>query len=139
MAARALAVRAGSEAAGTFVRGTFVQPLVAIEWEAWQRTACREGSPHSSEIRTSVPIRRAKMSKFPTRISAARRNAEALLSRSKKQESTLKLEQEREHDAMVEKTARLRALRLAKEASDREAAASAPPSARPKSRRAAQK
>ena len=72
------------------------------------------------------------MSKFPTRISAARRNAEALLSRSKKQESTLKLEQEREHDAMVEKTARLRALRLAKEASDREAAASAPPSARPK-------
>jgi hypothetical protein len=40
---------------------------------------------------------------------------------------------------MVEKTARLRALRLAKEASDREAAASAPPSARPKSRRAAQK
>jgi len=79
------------------------------------------------------------MSKFPTRISAARRNAEALLSRSKKQESTLKLEQEREHDAMVEKTARLRALRLAKEASDLEAAASAPPSARLKSRRAAQK
>ena len=47
------------------------------------------------------------MSKFPTRISAARRNAEALLSRSKKQESTLKLEQEREHDAMLEKTLRL--------------------------------
>jgi hypothetical protein len=79
------------------------------------------------------------MSKFPTRISAARRNAEALLSRSKKQESTLKLEQEREHDAMVEKTARLRALRLAKEAADREAAASAPPAARPKARRAGQK
>jgi hypothetical protein len=79
------------------------------------------------------------MSKFPTRISAARRNAEALLSRSKKQESTLKLEQEREHDAMVEKTARLRALRLAKEASDREVAAAAPTSARPKSRRAVQK
>ena len=66
------------------------------------------------------------MSKFPTRISAARRNAEALLSRSKTQESTLKLEQEREHDAMGEKTARLRALRLAKEEADREAAASAP-------------
>jgi hypothetical protein len=79
------------------------------------------------------------MSKFPTRISAARRNAEALLSRSKKQESTLKLEQEREHDAMVEKTARLRALRLAKEAADREAAASTPPAARPKARRAGQK
>lgn len=73
------------------------------------------------------------MNKFPTRISAARRNAEALLSRGKKQESSFKLEQEREHDAMVEKTARLRALRLAKEAADREAAASAP-AARPKSR-----
>ena len=79
------------------------------------------------------------MSKFPTRISAARRNAEALLSRSKKQESTLKLEQEREHDAMVEKTARLRALRLAKEAADREAAAATVATARPKSRRAGQK
>ena len=79
------------------------------------------------------------MSKFPTRISAARRNAEALLSRSKKQESTLKLEQEREHDAMVEKTARLRALRLAKEAADREAAVQTVATARPKSRRAGQK
>ena len=79
------------------------------------------------------------MNKFPTRISAARRNAEALLSRSKKQESTLKIEQERERDAMVEKTARLRALRLAKETADREAAASAVATARPKSRRAGQK
>ena len=79
------------------------------------------------------------MSKFPTRISAARRNAEALLSRSKKQESTLKLEQEREHDAMVEKTARLRALRLAKEAADQEAAATKIATARPKSRGAGQK
>jgi hypothetical protein len=79
------------------------------------------------------------MSKFPTRISAARRNAEALLSRTKKQESTLKLEQEREHDAMVEKTARLRALRLAKEAADREAAVQTVATARPKSRRAGQK
>ena len=79
------------------------------------------------------------MSKFPTRISAARRNAEALLSRSKKQESTLKLEQEREHDAMLEKTARLRALRLAKEAADREAAAVAAATPRLKSRRAGQK
>jgi hypothetical protein len=139
MAAGALAACAGGEAARTFVRGTFVQPYVAIEWAARKRVACRERSPDPSEIRTSVPIRRAKMSKFPTRISAARRNAEALLSRSKKQESTLKLEQEREHDAMVEKTARLRALRLAKEAADREAAASAPPASRPKARRVAQK
>ena len=79
------------------------------------------------------------MSKFPTRISAARRNAEALLSRGKKQESNLKIEQEREHDAMVEKTARLRALRLAKEAADREAALIAAATAGPKSRRAGQK
>jgi hypothetical protein len=79
------------------------------------------------------------MTKFPTRISAARRNAEALLSRGKKQESTLKIEQERERDAMVEKTARLRALRLAKEATDREAATAAAATARPKSRRAGQK
>ncbi|MGB2932471.1 MAG: hypothetical protein WBE08_03725 [Methyloceanibacter sp.] len=78
------------------------------------------------------------MNKFPTRISAARRNAEAMLSRSKKQESTLKVEQEREHDAMVEKTARLRALRLAKEDAEREAAAAAPPP-RPKPRAARRK
>lgn len=79
------------------------------------------------------------MTKFPTRISAARRNAEALLSRGKKQDSTLKIEQERERDAMVEKMARLRALRLAKEAADREAAAAAAATAPPKSRRAGQK
>ena len=139
MEAGALTACTGSEAARAFVCGAFVHALVAIEWTACERAACREGSAHPSEIRTSVPIRRAKMSKFPSRISAARRNAEALLSRSKKQESTLKLEQEREHDAMVEKTARLRALRLAKEAADREAAASAPPASRPKARRAGQK
>jgi hypothetical protein len=79
------------------------------------------------------------MTKFPTRISAARRNAEALLSRGKKQDSTLKIEQERERDVMVEKMARLRALRLAKEAADREAAAAAAATAPPKSRRAGQK
>jgi hypothetical protein len=77
------------------------------------------------------------MNQFNSRISAARRNAEAMLNRSKKPDSTLKVEQEKEHDAMVEKTARLRALRLAKEAADREAAAAATP--RPKKARAAQK
>jgi hypothetical protein len=70
------------------------------------------------------------MSKFPTRVSAARRNAEALLSRKTKREETLKLDQEREHEAMVQKTARLRELRLAKEAADREAAPAAAPTAR---------
>ena len=66
------------------------------------------------------------MNKFPNRVSAARRNAEALLGKNQKRESTFKLEQERERDAMVEKTARLRELRLAKEAADREVAASKP-------------
>ncbi len=78
------------------------------------------------------------MNKFPTRVSAARRNAEAMLSKSQKRESTLKLEQEREHDAMVEKTTRLRELRLAKEAADRESAA-LKPAPRSKSQRQAQK
>jgi hypothetical protein len=76
------------------------------------------------------------MNKYPSRISAARRNAEAMLNQTKKKEASFKLDQEREHDAMVLKTARLRELRLAKEAADKEAAASAPaPGA--KSRRAA--
>jgi hypothetical protein len=70
------------------------------------------------------------MSKFPTRVSAARRNAEAMLNRTKKRASSLREEQEREQDAMAMKTARLRELRLAKEAADKEAAASAPPAVR---------
>ena len=41
------------------------------------------------------------MTQFNSRISAARRNAEAMLNRSKKPDSTLKVEQEKEHDAMV--------------------------------------
>lgn len=77
------------------------------------------------------------MSKLPSRDSAARRNAEALLNQTKKRESSFKLDQEREHDAMVLKTTRLRELRLAKEAADREAAASAP-APRPKTRRSKQ-
>jgi hypothetical protein len=75
------------------------------------------------------------MSKPPS--SAARRNAEAMLNQTKKRESSFKLEQEREHEAMAQKTARLRELRLAKEAADKEAAASAPPP-RPKVRRSKQ-
>src|SRR4029077_5326123 len=70
MAARALAAFAGGEARRAFLRSTGVQPFVAVEWAAGKRVACREGRAHPSEIRTSVPIRRAKMSKFPTRISA---------------------------------------------------------------------
>jgi hypothetical protein len=78
------------------------------------------------------------MTKVPTRMSAARRNAEAMLSQSQKQVSSLKLEQDRERDSMSEKIARLRALRLAKEAADIEAAA-AQPAPRPKARRAVKK
>ena len=76
------------------------------------------------------------MNKTPTRTSAARRNAEAMLNQNRKRESSFMQEQAREHDARVEKTARLRALRLAKEAEDREAAALAPaPTPRSKSRK----
>jgi hypothetical protein len=66
------------------------------------------------------------MSKISPPMSSARRNAEALLNQSKKREASFKLEQEREYEAMVSKTTRLRELRLAKEAADQEAAAMLP-------------
>ena len=69
------------------------------------------------------------MSKPSSRASAARRNAEALLSKAQKREQTFKLDQEREHEAMMLKTARLRELRLAKEAEDEKLKVAAPPSA----------
>ena len=78
------------------------------------------------------------MSKLPSRLSAARRNAEAILNQSKKRESTFKLEQEREHEAMALKTARLRELRLAKEAEEAKQAPAAAPAARRKIRRSKQ-
>ena len=78
------------------------------------------------------------MSKFPSRVSAARRNAEAMLNRNKKQASGLREEQERERDAVAVKTARLRELRLAKEAADKEAAAAPPAARRSKPRRSKQ-
>jgi len=57
----------------------------------------------------------------PSRMSAARRNAETILSQSRKRQESFKLEQKLANDAMAEKTARLRELRLAKEAADKEA------------------
>ncbi len=79
------------------------------------------------------------MSKPPSGMSTARRNAEALLSRAQKRDSELKLEQDRESEALALKTARLRALRLAKEAAEQGAVAAAPPRARrPKPRRSKQ-
>jgi hypothetical protein len=78
------------------------------------------------------------MSKISPPMSSARRNAEALLNQSKKREASFKLEQERKQEELAMKTARLRALRLAKEAADQEAVASAP--TRPtKARRARRK
>ena len=71
------------------------------------------------------------MSKTSIRSSAARRNAEALLSKTQKREATFKLDQEREHEAMVLKMARLRELRLAKEAAEKKPEASASPHPRP--------
>jgi hypothetical protein len=68
------------------------------------------------------------MEKILPRMSAARRNAEALMMQPKTPESSLKIEREREYEAMMSKTAHLRELRLAKEAADREAAALTPTS-----------
>jgi len=59
----------------------------------------------------------------PSHMSAARRNAETILSQSRKRQESFKLA----HDAMTEKTARLRELRLAKEAADRDAEVANPP------------
>jgi hypothetical protein len=53
-----------------------------------------------------------------------------------KRSSSLKAEQDREYKAMVTKTARLRELRLAKEAADKETASrAAPPPRRPRAQR----
>jgi hypothetical protein len=66
------------------------------------------------------------VNKVVARMSAARRNAEALMAPMSTRETSLKLQQERERDAMAAKTEHLRELRLAKEAADREAAGHAP-------------
>jgi hypothetical protein len=79
------------------------------------------------------------MSKPTSGVSAARRNAEALLNKTKKRESDFKLEQQRENEALALKTARLRELRLAKEAAEQSTMATNPPPARrPKPRRSKQ-
>ena len=69
------------------------------------------------------------MSKAAERMSAARRNAETPFGKSKPQGQNFKLDQEREAEAMSLKTARLRELRLAKEAADSAAKALVPPKA----------
>ncbi len=62
---------------------------------------------------------------------STRRNAEALLSKTKKREWDFKLERERESEALAQKTARLRELLLAKEAAEQSAAPPSPPRAKP--------
>jgi hypothetical protein len=80
------------------------------------------------------------MSKHPSERSAARRNAEALLNKTQKRESAFKLEQQRESEALALKTARLRELRLAKEAADQSAAPNTSAAlSRPKIRRSKQR
>jgi hypothetical protein len=67
----------------------------------------------------------------PPRMSAARRKAETMLSQSRKPQDSFRLEQERAREAMTQKTARLRELRLAKEAAESEAVASAASATKP--------
>jgi hypothetical protein len=68
-----------------------------------------------------------------SRMSATRRRAEMLLNQNQTRQEGFRQEQRRAEQAMTEKTERLRALRLAKEAADKEAAASAPtPASRPR-------
>jgi hypothetical protein len=74
------------------------------------------------------------MSKAAEKMSAARRNAEAPFGKSKPTQN-FKLDQEREAEAMSLKTARLRELRLAKEAADSAALALAPAKAPRKSKK----
>ncbi len=69
------------------------------------------------------------MNKVPSRISAARRNAETILNQSRQRQASFKQDQEHERDAMMEKTLRLRELRLAKEAEEKAAAEAAAPAA----------
>jgi hypothetical protein len=70
----------------------------------------------------------------PSRMSSARRNAEAILDQSQKRQENFRLEQKLAQDAMTKKTERLRELRLAKEAADKEAETANPPA--PKARKA---
>jgi|GEM_PF-669804 len=55
---------------------------------------------------------------FTSRMTAARRSAEAIRTQSRQRHERFMRDQERERDAVAKKTARLRELRLAKEAAD---------------------
>ena len=70
------------------------------------------------------------MAKLEEQRSASRRKAEDLLTRRKQQESERLTNRDRDKRAQDEKTARLRQLRLAKEAADKDAKIVAVPSGR---------
>ena len=65
---------------------------------------------------------------------AARRNAQAVWEKSQKRDEEIVKERDKARNAEASKVARLKELRLAKEAADREAAAKAPPAPRRKPR-----
>lgn len=71
-----------------------------------------------------------------SRMSAARRSAETILNQSRKRQESFKRDQQQANDAMAQKTARLRELRLAKETADKEEEAAAAAAAPPKAKRA---
>ena len=66
------------------------------------------------------------MSSDRARAEEAQRNARNYFSKDKQQQSAAQIERSKSDAAEVAKTARLRALRLAKEATDREAVATKP-------------
>ncbi|MGA9442825.1 MAG: hypothetical protein WBV18_05310 [Methyloceanibacter sp.] len=76
---------------------------------------------------------------FSSRMTAAKRSAEAIRSQSRQRHESFMRDQEREREATSVKTARLRELRLAKEAAEKKAAAMEPtPAKRTRTRRSKQ-
>lgn len=68
-----------------------------------------------------------------TRMTAAKRSGEVVRSQSQQHHNNLIRDQEREREAIAKKTARLRELRLAKEAAEKKEAALKPaPAKRPR-------
>ena len=67
------------------------------------------------------------MRKAEIRAAEARREAQAKWDKTRKQEAEASKKKDKEREAIANKISRLRDLRLAKEAADREAAAAKPP------------
>lgn len=80
--------------------------------------------------------RKAVMNRKDERDLNARQRAEAQWAKDRQRNAEAVSQREKERQADMAKTARLRALRLAKEAAEREAAAAAPAAAKTKSRKA---